>query len=137
MLSGFDILHLEEYAKLLAQNINFELNAGECLGIIGGTGSGKSTLVQLINRTYHVNKEDILIDGKDINGYEITHLNEQISMVPQESFLFSESIENNIKLLDFTDSTPNIDNAINVWIGSNDFQENWFNNNKSYNDFYV
>jgi hypothetical protein len=44
---------------------------------------------------------------------------------------------NNIKLLDFTDSTPNIDNAINVWIGSNDFQENWFNNNKSYNDFYV
>lgn len=44
---------------------------------------------------------------------------------------------NNIKLLDFTDTTSNIDNAINVWIGSNDFQENWFNNNKSYNDFYV
>ena len=79
------------------RNINFKLNKGDKLGIIGRTGSGKSTLLNLIVRLYNINNGKIIIDTKNINSINIKSLRSQIGYVPQDVFLFSDTIENNIK----------------------------------------
>jgi ATP-binding cassette subfamily B multidrug efflux pump len=79
------------------KNINFKLNKGDKLGIIGKTGSGKSTLLNLIVRLYNVDKGELVIDGNKINNINIKSLRSQIGYVPQDVFLFSDTIENNIK----------------------------------------
>ena len=78
------------------KNISFKINAGENVGIIGKTGSGKTTLVDLILRTYNVEDDTILIDGKDVNEISIKSLRKNCAYVPQDNFLFSDTIENNI-----------------------------------------
>tara|TARA_B110001450_G_scaffold159009_1_gene148329 strand:- start:15 stop:1775 length:1761 start_codon:yes stop_codon:yes gene_type:complete len=79
------------------KNINFKLNKGDKLGIIGKTGSGKSTLLNLIVRLYNINEGKITVDTKNINSINIKSLRSQIGYVPQDVFLFSDTIENNIK----------------------------------------
>ena len=79
------------------KDINFKLNIGDKLGIIGKTGSGKSTLLNLIVRLYNIDNGDITIDNKNIEKVNIKSLRSQIGYVPQDVFLFSDSIENNIK----------------------------------------
>ena len=79
------------------KNINFKLNKGDKLGVIGKTGSGKSTLLNLIVRLYNVDKGELVIDGNKINNINIKSLRSQIGYVPQDVFLFSDTIENNIK----------------------------------------
>ena len=79
------------------KNINFKLNKGDKLGIIGKTGSGKSTLLNLIVRLYNINEGKIIVDTKNINSINIKSLRSQIGYVPQDIFLFSDTIENNIK----------------------------------------
>ena len=79
------------------KNINFKLNKGDKLGIIGKTGSGKSTLLNLIVRLYNINEGKIIVDTKNINSINIKSLRSQIGYVPQNVFLFSDTIENNIK----------------------------------------
>lgn len=78
------------------KNINLKINKGTTLGIIGHTGSGKTTLINLLSRIYDVTDGDILIDGKSIKKIPLKVLREAIGVVPQESFLFSTSIEKNI-----------------------------------------
>ncbi|MBP1907267.1 ATP-binding cassette subfamily B protein [Paenibacillus turicensis] len=78
------------------QDINFEAPSGSVIGFLGGTGSGKSTIIQLLMRAYEVNDGQILIDGHNINDIEIKSLRSQIATVFQETFLFSSSIVNNI-----------------------------------------
>ena len=78
------------------KNISFKVNAGENIGIIGRTGCGKTTLVDLILRTYNVADETIFIDGVDINKIPIKTIRKFASYVPQDNFLFSDSIEKNI-----------------------------------------
>ena len=78
------------------ENINFKINAGENVGIIGKTGSGKSTLVDLILRVYNVPNGTLFIDGKDVNTIPIKTLRDFCAYVPQDNFLFSDTIENNI-----------------------------------------
>lgn len=78
------------------QNVNLKINAGETIGVIGHTGSGKSTLVNLIARLFEVNEGSLLIDDRNIKSYKLGELRTSIGYVPQETFLFSESIENNI-----------------------------------------
>ncbi len=77
-------------------NVSFTINKAESLGIVGKTGSGKSTIVQLIGRMYDVTEGTIKIDGKDIRELPLSALRRQIGYVPQEVFLFSDTIANNI-----------------------------------------
>ncbi len=78
------------------KNINFSVNPGETLAIIGKTGSGKSTAADLICRLFDASSGSVLIDGKDITEIELNSLRSNIGYVPQEVFLFSDSIRNNI-----------------------------------------
>ena len=79
------------------KNVSFKINAGERVGIIGRTGSGKTTLVDLILRTYNVPEGTVFIDGIDINKLPIKTVRANAAYVPQDNFLFSDTIENNIR----------------------------------------
>lgn len=78
-------------------SISFKVNSGETIAILGKTGSGKSTLVNLISRLYDITEGSILIDGIPIKEINLNALRDQIGFVPQDPFLFSDTIENNIK----------------------------------------
>ena len=78
------------------ENVNFKINAGENVGIIGKTGSGKTTIVDLILRVYNVPENTVFIDGMDVNTIPIKTLRDFCAYVPQDNFLFSDTIENNI-----------------------------------------
>ena len=78
-------------------NVSFSLNNKKSLGIIGVTGSGKTTLLKLITRSYNLESGEILIDNKNVNEFDIESLRKKIGVVPQDSFLFSDSIINNIR----------------------------------------
>lgn len=78
-------------------DISFELKEGETLGIVGKTGSGKSTLLDLIARLYDPTEGKVIIDNQNANAYTLNNLREVIGYVPQNPFLFSESIEDNIR----------------------------------------
>lgn len=78
------------------KNVDFEIKTGESVAIIGTTGSGKSTIANLLCRMYDTTKGNIYIDGVDIRDYDISSLRSQIGYVPQDVFLFSDTIENNI-----------------------------------------
>ena len=77
-------------------NISFKINQGESLGVIGATGSGKSTLANSILRLFDIDKGKILFDGIDIKKLDVSFFRKQIGYVPQDVFLFSDTIENNI-----------------------------------------
>lgn len=78
------------------KNISFTIEPGESLGIIGTTGSGKSTISNLVSRLYDATSGEILIDGIPIKEYELVQLRKQMGTVPQDVFLFSDTISNNI-----------------------------------------
>jgi ATP-binding cassette subfamily B protein len=78
------------------KNISFQIKKGETLAIIGKTGSGKSSIVNLILRNYDVNEGEIVIDNKNLKDINLDKLKENMGVVPQDVFLFSDTIENNI-----------------------------------------
>ena len=83
--------------KLVLKNINLDIKAGSTVAIMGATGAGKSSLINLIGRYYDTCKGSIKIDGIDIKEYNLEFLRKNMAIVPQETFLFSETILNNIK----------------------------------------
>ncbi len=85
-----------ESEKLVLEDINLTIQAGEKIGIIGRTGSGKTTLVDLLLRLYNLQPEQILIDDLDIMRLPFKQVRDAIAYVPQDNFLFSDTIENNI-----------------------------------------
>ena len=78
-------------------NVSFKLNSGETLGIIGKTGAGKSTLLDLIARLYDPTEGKVIIDEQNASAYALKELRNAVGYVPQNPFLFSESIEDNIR----------------------------------------
>jgi len=79
------------------KDVSFTINKGETLAILGKTGSGKSSILSLISRLYDVTDGSITIDGKEISQQHLFDLRDSIGVVPQDAFLFSDSIKNNIK----------------------------------------
>jgi len=80
------------------KGISFNVKAGETVAIVGATGAGKSTIINLVNRFYEINKGEICIDNQNIEQYTLQSLRNQIAVVLQDVFLFSDSIYNNIVL---------------------------------------
>ena len=83
--------------KPVLENISFTAEPGQVLGIIGATGSGKTSLVQLIPRLYDATEGQILIDGTDVRDYDLHHLRDGVGMVLQQNVLFSGTIEENLR----------------------------------------
>jgi ATP-binding cassette subfamily B multidrug efflux pump len=80
------------------KGINLKVNSGETVAIVGSTGAGKSTIINLLNRFYEINNGTICIDGENINSYTLDSLRKQIAVVLQDVFLFADTIHNNITL---------------------------------------
>jgi ATP-binding cassette subfamily B protein len=85
----------EEY---VLKNISFDVKAGETIALVGATGAGKSSIINLLSRFYDINKGQIFIDGHDLQEYEINALRSKIGVVLQDVFLFSDTIMQNITL---------------------------------------
>lgn len=80
------------------KDISFHVKPGETLALVGATGAGKSSVINILNRFYEINKGSILIDGNDIRDYKLSYLRSNTATVLQDVFLFSDSIANNINL---------------------------------------
>lgn len=82
----------------ILKNISFTIKKGQTLALVGATGAGKSSIINLLGRYYEINKGDILIDNTNINDFELTQLRKAMAVVLQDVFLFSDTILNNITL---------------------------------------
>ncbi len=109
-VEGEEVLH----------GISFSVKAGETVAIVGATGAGKSTIINLLNRFYEINSGTILVDGVDIKEYTLASLRSHIAVVLQDVFLFADTIANNISLQDKTVSVTEIEAAAKQ-IGVHDF----------------
>ncbi len=107
----------EEY---VLKNISFIIKPGETLAIVGHTGSGKTSIISLINRLYHVNKGTIKIDDKNIEEYDIKFLRSKIAVVLQDVFLFVGSVYDNVTLRNNSISKQQVEEAAKI-IGVHDF----------------
>jgi len=85
-----------EPGAYVLKNINFTVKQGQTVGIVGGTGSGKTTLTALLGRFYDANKGEVLVDGKNVKDYNLPGLRKNISYAMQDVFLFSDTVEGNI-----------------------------------------
>ncbi|MGN1410944.1 MAG: ABC transporter ATP-binding protein [Oscillospiraceae bacterium] len=95
-------------------NISFDVNRGETIGIIGSTGSGKTTLINLIPRFYDASTGEILIDGKNVKDYSIQNLRDKIGVVMQKTSLFKGTIESNMLVGNQNATLDDIQFALNV-----------------------
>ena len=93
--NGLDFTYPNSNNKVL-EDIKFDIKQGEMVGIMGATGSGKTTIVELLLRLYNVEENKILLDGLDIMGYSLEQVRASIAYVPQENFLFKQTIDENI-----------------------------------------
>ncbi|THV60155.1 ABC transporter ATP-binding protein [Flagellimonas alvinocaridis] len=100
--------------------ISFKVDAGETVAIVGATGAGKSTIINLLNRFYEINSGLILVDGVNIQDYTLKSLRSHIAIVLQDVFLFADSIANNISLRDKSITLSQIETAAKQ-IGVHDF----------------
>jgi len=85
-------------AEYVLKDINLEIKSGETIAMVGATGAGKSSIINLLNRFYDINRGSIKIDGVDIKEYDLQALRKNIGVVLQDVFLFSDTIRNNITL---------------------------------------
>lgn len=97
--------------KWVLKDVSFSVSPGETLALVGATGAGKSSIISILSRFYEIQKGQILLDGVDIKDYELSFLRNNISIVLQDVFLFSDTIKNNISLNDSTISIEKITDA--------------------------
>ncbi len=102
------------------KNISFEIKKGKSLALVGATGAGKSSIINLLGRYYEINQGEILIDNTNINGIELSKLRKFMSIVLQDVFLFSDSIYNNITLYSESITKEEVVSAAKK-IGAHDF----------------
>lgn len=107
----------------VCENISFTVNKGETLAIIGPTGSGKTTIVSLASRIFDPTKGKVLLDDKDIKDYTFSSLYSKIAYIPQKTILFSDSINNNLKLGKEDASDNDIKEALSI-AQANEFVNN-------------
>jgi ATP-binding cassette subfamily B protein len=119
---AYDFETNKDFPEWILKGISFKVNPGETVAFVGATGAGKSTIISLLNRFYEVSKGEILIDGISIKEYKTTELRKQISVVLQDIFLFSDSIKNNITLLNSEISDEEIKEA-SIKVGASVFIE--------------
>ena len=100
--------------EYVLKNINLDIKAGDTVAIMGTTGSGKSTLINLIGRYYDLSEGSIQIDNVDIKDYDLDFLRKNMSIVPQDTFLFSDSIINNIKFSNENAQTKEVEKAASL-----------------------
>jgi ATP-binding cassette subfamily B protein len=108
--------------RYVLRDINFSIQQGETLAIVGHTGSGKTSIISLINRLYHIQKGKIAIDGVNIEEYELDHLRSKIGIVLQDVFLFSGSVLDNVTLRNEDIKKEDVVKAAKL-IGLHDFIE--------------
>ena len=96
------------------ENISFSVNAGETVGVIGGTGSGKSTLVNLIPRFYDAEQGEVLIDGENVKNYKLDDLRKKVGVVPQKAVLFSGTIADNLRWGNENASLADMEKAVTI-----------------------
>ena len=120
----------KESSNWVLKGISFSVSPGETIAFVGATGAGKSTIIGLLNRFYEVSKGEILLDGENIKSYPLEFLRTNIGIVLQDVFLFSDTIRNNITLLNNKISETTIraaaaelgaDSFINALPGNFDF----------------
>lgn len=110
VFENVDFVYKDTGIKALS-HFNLEIKKGEKIAIVGRTGSGKTTIAQLLLRMYDVSAGRILVDGKDIRDVAVKELRQQFSYVPQDVFLFSETVENNIRFGFNTSETVDVEKA--------------------------
>lgn len=108
--------------ETILQNINLEIASGQTVGIIGSTGSGKTSLIQLIPRLYDVNSGSILVDGVDVRDYSLKNLREGIAVVLQNNLLFTGTVADNLRWGDGQASLDKLKEA-SVWAAAHEFVE--------------
>lgn len=106
--------------QTILKNINFTIEAGKTLAIVGATGAGKSTIINLLNRFYDIQSGSITIDGININDIDLSTLRNEIAVVLQDVFLFADSIKNNVTLTNSSITEQQLTNAAKE-IGIHDF----------------
>lgn len=106
--------------ELVLRNVSFTVKPGETIAVVGATGAGKSTIINLLNRFYDINDGEILIDNISVNEYTLASLRNNIAVVLQDVFLFSDSIYNNITLNNTDITLEEVKEAAKV-IGVHDF----------------
>jgi len=118
---AFENVNFAYIAKdYVLKDLSFTVNAGETLAIVGSTGSGKTTIINILNRFYEINDGAILIDGVDIRDYELQALRRRMAIVLQDVFLFSGSVMENITLRDTNISRERVIEAAKM-IGADAF----------------
>jgi ATP-binding cassette subfamily B multidrug efflux pump len=109
----------EEY---VLKDISFKVDEGKTIALVGATGAGKSSIINLLTRFYDINKGEILVDDIDVHDYELNALRRHVGVVLQDVFLFSDTIENNIRLGDFSITHEKIVEAAKL-VGVHEFIE--------------
>jgi len=104
------------------KNINFEIKEGETLAIVGNTGSGKTTIINILNRFYELKEGEIFIDGVEIKNYDLDYLRSRLAMVLQDVFLFAGTVKDNITLRNENISFEKVLAAAKI-IGAHEFIE--------------
>jgi len=114
------VLFAYDDVQFVLKDISFEAKAGEMVALVGSTGSGKSSIVNVLSRAYEFQEGRVLLDGVDIREYALPALRRSIAVVLQDVFLFSDSIHNNITLYDTAISREEVVEAAKA-VGAHDF----------------